>query len=173
MRFGGGRRTVDCGRIYMKEKVNLKGLWIEELEKLLLDLGEKRYKANQLALWMYDKRATDFDQMTNLSKTLRERLSHIAYIDSIKLIQRQISKIDFSEKSLFELKDGNRIETVLMWERDRVTVCISTQVGCPLGCTFCATGKMGFKRAQTNTGCSENSRGLRPPFRQVANILLI
>jgi 23S rRNA (adenine2503-C2)-methyltransferase len=133
----------------MKEKINLKGLWIEDLEKLLLDLGEKRYKANQLALWMYDKRALDFNQMTDLSKTLREKLSHIAYIDNIKLIQSQTSKIDFSEKFLFELKDGNRIETVLMWEKNRVTVCVSTQVGCPLGCTFCATGKMGFKRNLT------------------------
>lgn len=134
----------------MKEKINLKGLWIEDLEKLLLDLGEKRYKANQLALWMYDKRATDFNQMTDLSKTLREKLSHIAYIDSIKLIQSQTSEIDFSEKFLFELKDREKIETVLMWEKDRVTVCVSTQVGCPLGCTFCATGKMGFKRNLTS-----------------------
>jgi 23S rRNA (adenine2503-C2)-methyltransferase len=131
------------------QKINLKGLWIEDFEKLLADLGEKRYKANQLTLWIYDKRVTDFDQMTDLSKTLREKLSDIAYIDSIKLIQSQTSKIDFSEKFLFELKDKERIETVLMWEDDRVTICVSTQVGCPLGCTFCATGKMGFKRSLT------------------------
>jgi 23S rRNA (adenine2503-C2)-methyltransferase len=133
----------------MKEKINLKGLWIEDLEKLLGNLGEKRYKANQLALWIYDKKATDFNQMTDLSKSLREKLDSIAYIDNIKLIKAQTSKLDFSEKFLFKLKDGEKIETVLMWEKDRVTICVSTQVGCPLGCTFCATGKMGFKRNLT------------------------
>ena len=133
----------------MKEKINLKGLWIEDLEKLLDDLGEKRYKANQLALWIYDKKATDFNQMTDLSKSLREKLNSIACIDTIKLIKAQTSKLDFSEKFLFKLKNGEKIETVLMWEKDRITICVSTQVGCPLGCTFCATGKMGFKRNLT------------------------
>ena len=131
------------------EKINLKGLWIEDFEKLLGDLGEKRYRARQLASWIYAKGATDFNQMTDLSKELRERLSQIAFIDSIRLVKRQISQKDFSEKFLFELSDGEKIETVLMWEGKRVTICLSTQVGCPLGCTFCATGKMGFKRNLT------------------------
>jgi 23S rRNA (adenine2503-C2)-methyltransferase len=133
----------------MKQKINLKGLWIEDLENLLGDLGEKRYKTNQLALWIYDKGNIDFNQMTDLSKTLREKLNSIACIDTIKLIKAQTSKLDFSEKFLFELKDGEKIETVLMWEKDRTTICVSTQVGCALGCTFCATGKMGFKRNLT------------------------
>lgn len=132
-----------------KEKVNLKGLWIEDFEKLLGDLGEKRYKARQLASWIYARGATEFDQMTDLSKDLRMKLGQIAYIDQVKLIKRQISEKDLSEKFLFELADGERIETVLMWEGKRVTVCLSTQVGCPLGCTFCATGQMGFKRNLT------------------------
>jgi 23S rRNA (adenine2503-C2)-methyltransferase len=133
----------------MKKKTNLKGLWTQDLEKLLADLEERRYKANQLALWIYDKGITQFDQMTDLSKTLREKLNSTAYVDAIKLVKAQTSEIDFSEKLLFELKDGERIETVLMLEKDRITVCVSTQVGCPLGCTFCATGKMGFKRNLT------------------------
>lgn len=132
-----------------KEKVNLKGLWIEDFEKLLGDLGEKRYKARQLASWIYARGVTEFDQMTDLSKDLRMKLGQIAYIDQVKLIKRQISEKDLSEKFLFELADGERIETVLMWEGKRVTVCLSTQVGCPLGCTFCATGQMGFKRNLT------------------------
>lgn len=133
----------------MKKKTNLKGLWIQDLEKLLSDLGERRYKANQLALWIYNKGISRFDQMTDLSKTLREKLDSMAYLDAIKLVKAQTSEVDFSEKLLFELKDGERIETVLMLEKDRITVCVSTQVGCPLGCTFCATGKMGFKRNLT------------------------
>jgi len=131
------------------EKINLKGLWIEDFEKLLGDLGEKKYKARQLASWIYAKGATDFAQMTDLSKDLREKLSQIAFIDSIRLIKRQVSQKDLSEKFLFELSGGERIETVLMWEGKRVTICLSTQVGCPLGCTFCATGMMGFKRNLT------------------------
>ena len=133
----------------MKEKINLKGLWIDDLEKLLEELGERTYKANQLASWIYDKGSTDFSQMTDLSKSLREKLSSIACIDTIRLIKAQTSELDFSKKFLFELRDGERIEAVLMWEDDRTTICVSTQVGCPLGCTFCATGKMGFKRNLT------------------------
>jgi 23S rRNA (adenine2503-C2)-methyltransferase len=132
-----------------KAKINLKGLWIEELEDLLGDLGEKRYKARQLASWVYARGASDFEQMTDLSKDLRDKLSRIAYIENIKLVNRQISEKDLTEKYLFELSDGEKIETVLMWEGKRVTVCLSTQVGCALGCTFCATGKMGFKRNLT------------------------
>jgi len=133
----------------MKEKINLKGLWIDDLEKLLEELGERTYKANQLASWIYDKGSTNFSQMTDLSKSLREKLSSIACIDTIRLIKAQTSELDFSKKFLFELRDGERIEAVLMWEDDRTTICVSTQVGCPLGCTFCATGKMGFKRNLT------------------------
>ncbi|KPL03590.1 MAG: hypothetical protein AMJ73_06210 [candidate division Zixibacteria bacterium SM1_73] len=133
----------------MKEKINLKGLWIDDLEKLLEELGERTYKANQLASWIYDKGSTNFSQMTDLSKSLREKLSSIACIDTIRLIKAQTSELDFSKKFLFELRDGERIEAVLMWEDDRTTICVSTQVGCPLGCAFCATGKMGFKRNLT------------------------
>jgi 23S rRNA (adenine2503-C2)-methyltransferase len=132
-----------------REKVNLKGLWIDDFEKMLTDLGEKRYKARQLASWIYAKGATDFSQMTDLSQDLRRKLADISYIDGVKLVKRQISAKDLSEKFLFELADGQKIETVLMWEGRRVTVCLSTQVGCPLGCTFCATGQMGFKRNLT------------------------
>ena len=131
------------------KKMNLKGLWIEDFEKLLGDLGEKRYKARQLASWIYAKGVTNFAQMTELSKELREKLSQIAFIDNIKLVKKQISQKDMSEKFLFELSDGEKIETVLMWEGKRVTICLSTQVGCQLGCTFCATGKMGYKRNLT------------------------
>lgn len=131
------------------ERMNLKGLWIEDYEKLLGDLGEKRYKARQLASWIYARGATDFPQMTDLSRDLRDKLSQMAFVDSVKLAERHISQKDLSEKLVFELSDGQRIETVLMWEGKRVTICLSTQVGCPLGCTFCATGQMGFKRDLT------------------------
>ena len=131
------------------KKMNLKGMWIHDYEQLLGDLGEKRYKARQLAAWIYARGATDFSEMTELSRDLREKLSQIATIDCIRQVKKQVSQVDLSEKFLFELSDGEKIETVLMWEADRVTVCLSTQVGCPLGCTFCATGQMGCKRNLT------------------------
>ena len=131
------------------KKMNLKGMWIHDYEQLLGDLGEKRYKARQLAAWIYARGATDFSEMTELSRDLREKLSQIASIDCIRQVKKQVSQVDLSEKFLFELSDGEKVETVLMWEADRVTVCLSTQVGCSLGCTFCATGQMGCKRNLT------------------------
>ena len=131
------------------KKMNLKGMWIHDYEQLLGDLGEKRYKARQLAAWIYARGATDFSEMTELSRDLREKLSQIATVDCIRQVKKQVSQVDLSEKFLFELSDGEKVETVLMWEADRVTVCLSTQVGCPLGCTFCATGQMGCKRDLT------------------------
>ena len=128
------------------EKINLKALWIEELESFLDKLGEKKYKAKQLAKWIYNKGVTDFEEMTDLSKDLRRKLSEVAYIGKLKLTRKQVSKIDQTEKFLLELFDDKRIETVLMREKNRVTVCISTQVGCALSCIFCATGKSGFER---------------------------
>lgn len=130
-------------------KMNLKGMWVSDFEQLLGELGEKRYKARQLASWIYARGANDFSEMTELSKDLREKLSRIATINGVKLERRQVSQKDLSEKFLFKLSDGEKVETVLMWEADRVTACVSTQVGCPLGCTFCATGQMGCKRNLT------------------------
>ena len=130
-------------------KMNLKGMWVGDFEQLLGELGEKRYKARQLASWIYARGANDFSEMTELSKDLREKLSRIATINGVELVKRQVSQRDLSEKFLFELSDGEKVETVLMWEADRVTACLSTQVGCPLGCTFCATGQMGCKRNLT------------------------
>lgn len=132
-----------------KEKINLKGLWLDDYERMLDDLGEKRFRARQLAQWIYAKRATDFSQMSDFSKDLRDRLNQIAYIESIKPIKSQTSQKDISEKFLFELNDQEQVESVLMLDGKRVTACLSTQAGCPLGCTFCATGKMGFKRNLT------------------------
>jgi len=129
--------------------MNLKGMWVADFEQLLGELGEKRYKARQLASWIYARGASDFSEMTELSRDLREKLSRIATINGVQLEKRQVSQKDLSEKFLFKMSDGEKVETVLMWEADRVTACVSTQVGCPLGCTFCATGQMGCKRNLT------------------------
>ncbi len=95
---------------------------------------------------MYIRDLDRFDEMTNISKELRKKLARVAYISRLKLAERQISAISGTEKFLWQLEDGLYIESVLIPEKDRRTVCISSQVGCALGCKICATGKLGLTR---------------------------
>jgi len=118
--------------------VNLKELTIEEIKALLLELGEPEYRAKQIFSWLY-KGVKNFDEMTNISKTLREKLSEVAYISYPQIEDVYISKIDGTRKYLFKLFDGNFIESVLMKYEHGYTICISSQVGCRMGCSFCAS----------------------------------
>lgn len=122
---------------------------MEEIEEFIRSLGKERYRARQLFRWVYKKGASDFELMTDLSKSFREELSGIARIGSIREVRRLTSRDGSATKFLLELEDGERVESVLIRDEDRRTVCLSCQVGCPLGCKFCATGKMGFKRNLT------------------------
>lgn len=124
---------------------NIKALSLKELEDFLLSLGMKKYRVNQVYQWIYKKGAISFDEMTDLSLEHRRTLTEKAYISSLALI-RSLRSSDGTEKYLFELEDGNRIESVLIPDEDRLTLCISTQAGCALGCRFCLTGKGGFIR---------------------------
>jgi 23S rRNA (adenine2503-C2)-methyltransferase len=111
-------------------------------------LGQKPFRAKQVISWIYRKLATSFDEMTDLSKEFREKLKTTAVISSLKLLQRQISE-DGTQKFLFELEDGESIESVLIpnsQRKDSFTLCISSQVGCAVGCKFCRTGSLGLKR---------------------------
>ncbi len=139
-------------------KRNLKGLTIDELRSFVEEIGQPSYRANQIFYWIYNRGATDFQRMTDLSKSLRERLNEIGYIENLKVITKQVSPRDHTMKFLFELFDGLKIESVLIpsnpnsnGEENRLTLCISTQVGCPLDCKFCATGTMGFERNLTTS----------------------
>ena len=129
-----------------EKKINLKGLSLKELEEFLAQLDEKKYKAKQLFKWIHNKGLTDFEKMSDLSKNLRAKLEKRAHIQSLKKLKSVISRDKSTEKFLFELEDKEKIETVLIKDRKRITLCISTQVGCALSCVFCATGRMGFKR---------------------------
>jgi len=130
-------------------KINLKGLELHELEELMPTWGQEKFRARQLMLWLYHKRATSFDEMTDISKAFKADLMGKAYIGQPTLITKTISAIDDTVKYLFELEDGNQVESVLMYDRNRVTVCVSTQVGCAQRCAFCATGMIGFIRNLT------------------------
>jgi 23S rRNA (adenine2503-C2)-methyltransferase len=143
--------------------IDLKGLTLRELEGFSLSIGERPFRGRQLFNWLYNKQVSSFDEMTSLSKSLREKLSSVATIGVVRLVTAQESRADGTTKFLFELADGKRIESVLIppktafvspnardeEEQKRLTLCVSTQVGCPLDCKFCATATMGFLRNLT------------------------
>lgn len=131
----------------MSEKINLLNLNQQELEDLVVSLGMKKFYGKQIFNWLHKKIVRDLNEITNLSLKDRELLAEKAYIPFLNLLKQQTSKIDKTEKFLFKLEDGNTIETVLLRHKDkRNTLCISSQVGCPVKCTFCATGQDGFVR---------------------------
>lgn len=118
----------------------------EELKNEIENLGWQKFRTDQICDWIYKKKVLDFDQMTNLSKVQREELKNIFYAQPLRILEKRVSKKDKTTKYLFELEDGNTIESVLLFHTNRITACISTQVGCPLKCLFCATGQSGFVR---------------------------
>lgn len=124
----------------------LKGLSVAELEEYIKSIGEPRYRARQIFTWMYGRNVDTFEAMTNLSKDLRLRLTEGVSLSALELLTSQKSVKDQSEKFVFKLQDGLAIESVLMFEDNRATICVSTQVGCAIDCKFCATGMMGLKR---------------------------
>ncbi|NDU91392.1 MAG: 23S rRNA (adenine(2503)-C(2))-methyltransferase RlmN [Ferrovum sp.] len=129
-------------------RVNLLGLNREELEQTLEGLGQKPFRARQLMRWIHHSGISDFGNMTDLAKSLRETLVENAVVEVPRLLSEQTSE-DGTRKWLLELSPGNAIETVFIPEDDRGTLCISSQVGCALACTFCATGRQGFNRNLT------------------------
>lgn len=130
-------------------KINVVGLTLEEMERLMISIGQPGYRGHQLFNWVYQKGIVSFDEMTNFAKPLRQRLAELAEIGYVS-VEHQIHSLDGqTTKFLFRLKDGLHIESVWMIEGKRRTLCLSSQVGCALACRFCATGKMGFKRNLT------------------------
>lgn len=129
------------------DKFLLIGKSLEEIENFMIENNQSKFRARQVFNWIYLKSVDDFDKMTDLSISCREMLKEKAIICSICLKEKQVSK-DSTMKFLFELSDGNFVEAVLMRfdNRANLTACISTQVGCPMNCSFCATAKLGFKR---------------------------
>lgn len=128
---------------------NVKTLTLLQLEAFAASISEPTYRGRQIYKWLYEKGATSFEEMTDLPADLRARLGEIASIGKITEVQRQVAT-DKTIKSLFELPSGRHVEAVLIPDFDdigkakRLTVCVSSQVGCAMGCHFCATGLMGF-----------------------------
>ncbi len=119
---------------------------LHQLEKWFEDLGEKRFRGRQVWRWLYVHLADRFSAMTDLPAGLRERLSQEATCSALTLLEEKVSSDRLTRKGLFALPDGERIEAVLLLYNRRATVCLSTQVGCAIGCPFCATGRGGLRR---------------------------
>ena len=126
-------------------KTNLLGLSVSKLGDFFEQLGEKRFRATQMVKWIHQMGECDFDQMTNLSKSLREKLHESAEICLPEVVSCQDST-DGTRKWLIKVEGGSCIEMVYIPEKDRGTLCVSSQIGCALDCSFCATGKQGFNR---------------------------
>jgi 23S rRNA (adenine2503-C2)-methyltransferase len=118
---------------------------IKELEQMLQDMGQQKFRAKQIFSWVA-KGATDFDEMTDLSKQLREEMKLFARVSGLNIRKKLVSSIDDTSKYLFELHDNNIIESVLMKYAHGYTACISSQIGCKMGCSFCASTIEGFRR---------------------------
>ena len=132
----------------MMSKKNLLGLTTKELKSFVEELGEKPFRSKQLFKWV-NRGVTDFELMTDFSKAFRAKLSEVAYVGSLKVLNVQHDKKDGTRKFLFGLEDGNAIESVFMQYKYGNSLCVSSQVGCKMGCKFCATALDGFTRNLT------------------------
>ncbi|MCE2029352.1 23S rRNA (adenine(2503)-C(2))-methyltransferase RlmN [Sessilibacter corallicola] len=130
------------------QKVNLMGMSPNKLKAWFAEIGEKPFRATQLLKWVHQLGVTDFEEMTNISKGLRNKLAELAVIEPPKVIEQFDSK-DGTRKFLIQASGGSAIETVFIPDGERGTLCVSSQVGCSLDCSFCATGKQGFNRDLT------------------------
>ena len=129
------------------EKIDIKSLEYDELKSLVCELGLPKFRADQIFQWLHVKLVNDFESMTNLSGELRARLAKCCEIRNVRPAQILESRLDGTKKYLFELNDGYHIESVMMRYNHGNTVCVSSQVGCAMGCSFCAS---------TIDGCARN-----------------
>ena len=157
------------------DKIDFKNLSPSELTKFLGSFGKERYRSVQILRWLYQKGVQSFDEMTNLSKRFRQELSQVGSITSLHPVRMEQAK-DGTKKFLFRLNDGNRIESVLIPDKARLTLCLSTQVGCTFGCRFCLTGKLGWRRDLTTSEILNQILGVRktlPEQASITNIVLM
>ncbi len=155
-------------------KIDIKSMHLEELRAAFLERGLQKYRAEQVYRWLHQRGAASFDEMTDLSKALRTSLAEDFEIRNTEIAIRRVSKLDGTVKYLFRLNDGEMIESVLMQYQHGYSICISTQVGCKMGCTFCATGKSGFSRDLTPSEMlSEIQTAQKDLGTRISNVVLM
>lgn len=157
----------------MTEKTDIKSMDLAQLQIFVEELGEKKFRAKQLYQWMHQKLAAEFDEMTNLSKDFRSKLAERSELHGAKVIRKQVSK-DGTTKFLMELSDGNTVESVWMQYHHGNSVCISTQVGCRMGCRFCASTVGGLVRSlRTSEMLDQIYEIQRITGQRVSNVILM
>ncbi|RMW98903.1 23S rRNA (adenine(2503)-C(2))-methyltransferase RlmN [Allofranklinella schreckenbergeri] len=161
-------------------KTNLLGLDHEGLVAFCAALGEKKFRATQLYRWIHQRGVADFEAMSDLAKSLRAKLAECAYIQALPVLTERASR-DGTIKWLFDVGEGNAVEAVFIPEKDRATLCISSQAGCAIGCRFCSTGHQGFSRnltaaeivAQLWYAEHELRRRHKTSERQISNVVMM
>lgn len=151
--------VVNSEKDKLKNKIPLKGMTLDELREYFIKTGEHRFRGEQVFKWMYSDLVVNYDEMLNIPKSLRSRLNDETILTTLKTTDTEQSSSTGTKKFIFETEERNKIESVIIPEksrlaqdgqtRNRTTLCISTQVGCPLDCKFCATGLMGYKKNLT------------------------
>jgi len=140
--------AVDNATVVTPELVNFYSFTLPDLEAFLKKYGKEKFRAQQIFKWVYESRVTDFDQMLNLSKDLRSELKNLITFKLPPVLKHLIS-VDGTQKFLFDVRDGNSIEAVVIPSDDRLTLCVSSEIGCNMACHFCFTGKQKLKRRLT------------------------
>ena len=131
------------------EKTDIKSLTLTELTEEIVKMGEAKFRAKQIYEWLHKKQVGSFAEMSNISTSFQQRLDSSFYINSINIVKKLVSKLDNTVKYLYQLRDGEFVECVLMDYHHGTSICISSQVGCKMGCTFCASTIAGFVRNLT------------------------
>jgi len=155
---------------------NIFDLSKKELESWLVEHGLKKYALNQILQWLYQKRVASFEAMTNIAKETRATLSEHFEIRHLEVGERHHSSVDETTKYLFVLSDGQKVESVLMPQKGRTTLCVSSQVGCAMGCKFCKTAEMKLVRNLTQGEILGQIMGIQkelPPGEKITNIVMM
>lgn len=156
------------------EKKDIKSLFPQEVEQQLIELGQPKFRAKQIVSWLHEKRVNSFDEMTNIPLALRRVLEEHYYINSLTIVRKLESKLDGTVKYLYELGDKNCIEAVLMKYKYGNTLCISTQVGCRMGCRFCASTLAGLVRSlKPSEMLDEIYTAVQDTGERVSNVVLM
>ena len=155
-------------------KIDIRSLLFEELQNELISRGLPKFRAQQVYRWVQQRGVTSFEEMTDLSKELREKLAEDFELRNTEIAVKRVSKLDGTVKYLFRLTDGETIESVVMKYKHGYSICISTQVGCKMGCTFCVTGKSGFARdLLPSEMLSEIQTAQRDIGERISNVVLM
>ena len=157
-----------------QNKIDIKSLELGELEEHLAAMGQPKFRSKQIYSWLHEKRVDSFDQMSNLPAALREQLEQRYYINRLSIIKKLVSKLDGTQKYLLRLKDNNCVEAVLMKYKYGNSICISTQVGCRMGCKFCASTLAGLVRSlDSSEMLDEIYTVTRDSGQRVSNVVLM